>query len=171
MSADKFTNPEGSKPEWFSLVEADTRVQRNPRDRGIRVMALAAPLLLVSAGLLFAQSNGGQNAVATESTSISSPATNQVGPDPVTTASEGSSSLAVSSVNSNSATVSTTRQPATTNNKVASPAIGQEFVPPAPRLSPAASSNEGVDDALEGASGSEEDDSFEHEVSDEGDDD
>ena len=54
MSAKDFEGPGLSKPEWFSIVEADTRVKHTSGDHGsFRVLALAGLLLLTSTGLLF----------------------------------------------------------------------------------------------------------------------
>ena len=71
MDANEFENSEISKPEWFALADADTSIQKKPNDRRLRIMALARPLLLLSVGLSFAQTDHGQDALATEINSVS----------------------------------------------------------------------------------------------------
>lgn len=166
MSANQFEGPEAEKPEWFSIVEADTRVRHNVRDRRFRLMALAGPLLLISTGLLFAQASGSHNASATEGPSVSS------------TIASGSTELATSTdigVATNAVAInppiaqvaqsvsSPVAVPTVTNKETAAIAQGQGFVPPIPAVSPSSSTD---DDSVT----SDEEDS-DSEGTDEGDDD
>lgn len=51
-------SPENSKPEWFQMAEADA-IPTTPKSRkGIRLMALATPLLVLGVGLAYAQTQG-----------------------------------------------------------------------------------------------------------------
>ena len=51
-------SPENSKPEWFQMADADP-IPANPKSKkGIRMMALATPLLVLGAGLVYAQTQG-----------------------------------------------------------------------------------------------------------------
>ncbi len=51
-------SPENSKPEWFQMADADA-IPAAPKSRkGIRLMALATPLLVLGAGLAYAQTQG-----------------------------------------------------------------------------------------------------------------
>ncbi len=200
MSANEFKGQEGQTPEWFSLVESDTRIQKNRRDRGIRVMALAGPLLLISAGLLFAQTNEGQNASATDNTSIAAPATSGnseiassasadagVATNPVATGSSdssGSTPATATSAASGEGTVSASNGSAAPH---VAPSHSQESVKPAkpgatistPSTTPGftppvatAPQSSSDDDSVQGSSGhGEDDDAYEHGDSEEGDDD
>ncbi len=51
-------SPENSKPEWFQMAEADAVPATPKSKRGIRLMALATPLLVLGAGLSYAQTQG-----------------------------------------------------------------------------------------------------------------
>ncbi len=51
-------SPENSKPEWFQMAEADAIPAALKSKRGIRMMALATPLLVLGAGLAYAQTQG-----------------------------------------------------------------------------------------------------------------
>jgi hypothetical protein len=196
MSANEFKDQEGVKPEWFSLVENDTRIPKNPRDRGIRVMALAGPLLLISAGLLFAQTTEGQNASATVDSSIlasvkpgtSELARSSAGDVGVTTDSVGTSSAGMNISQSSSSTsladrsqiapsptrnavkpaVSTMVNPSTSVNTISPTATTQGFAPPAAGVSQASGDD---DEEFEGNGEHDDEDSYEHEDDDEGDDD
>lgn len=55
---------ENSKPEWFQMADADVTPPRTKSKRVIRIMALATPLLVLGAGLVFAQTQGSPTAVA-----------------------------------------------------------------------------------------------------------
>jgi hypothetical protein len=197
MSANEFKDQEGVKPEWFSLVETDTRIPKNPRDRGIRVMALAGPLLLISAGLLFAQTTEGQNASATVDSSIlasvkpgtSELARSSAGDVGVATDSVATSSASTNVSQSSSSTpvadrsqtapsstrdavkpaVSTMVNPSTAVNTISPTATTQGFAPPAAGVSQASGDD---DEEFEGNGEHDDDeDSYEHEDDDEGDDD
>lgn len=147
MSANQFEGSEANKPEWFSIIEADSRVRHNVRDRRFRLMALAGPLLLISIGLLFAQTTGAHNASATESQSVSS------------TIASGSTELAISTstdvgVATNTAAIksslaevaqsvtSPAAAPTVTKNEIATLSHGQGFVPPTPAVSPSSSTDD-----------------------------
>lgn len=71
-------SPENSKPEWFHMAEADDTPPRPRGKRVIRIMALAIPLLVLGAGLVFAQTQDTPNAVASAATSASTPASTPV---------------------------------------------------------------------------------------------
>ena len=51
-------SPENSKPEWFQMADADPMPATPKSKRGIRMMALATPLLVLGAGLAYAQTQG-----------------------------------------------------------------------------------------------------------------
>ena len=48
-------SPENSKPEWFHMADADPIPSKPKSKKGIRMMALATPLLILGAGLAYAQ--------------------------------------------------------------------------------------------------------------------
>ena len=60
---------ENSKPEWFQMTDADTIPPQAKGKRAIRIMALATPLLVLGAGLVFAQTQDSPTAVASAVTS------------------------------------------------------------------------------------------------------
>lgn len=84
------------KPEWFQMAEADGAPPRSIKQRS-RIGLLVAPLLIVSGGFIFAQSQDGSPATA------DSPAIGAQSQSPVsvpssqstTTSTDASSSLAV----------------------------------------------------------------------------
>jgi len=65
-------SPEISKPEWFQLADADTPAPKLKGKRAVRIMALATPLLVLGAGLVFAQTQDSPTAVASAATSTAS---------------------------------------------------------------------------------------------------
>ncbi|MBC7462997.1 MAG: hypothetical protein H7227_01905 [Actinobacteria bacterium] len=189
MSAPDFAGTESHKPEWFSLIDADPRIQHHPRNRRIRVIALAGPLLLISTGLLFAQASESQNASAKESSSISATVTSgnselassqAVVIDSVANgvvAEPGATSLVTvtsqtsrSPTNSNQSTFPPST-PSGTDIKLANLGKNQGFVAPAPFATKSFSSDDGDDDTDISDKSNGEDEGYEHEDSDEGDDD
>ena len=70
-------SPENSKPEWFQLADGDAILPRPRSKRAVRIMALATPLLVLGAGLVFAQTQESPSAVASAVTSPA-PRTTQV---------------------------------------------------------------------------------------------
>jgi len=62
-------SPENSKPEWFQMAQADAFEPKPKSKRVVRIMALATPLLVLGAGLVFAQTQDSPTAVASSSTS------------------------------------------------------------------------------------------------------
>lgn len=66
-------SPENSKPEWFQMADADDIALQSKSKRVIRIMALATPLLVLGAGLVFAQTQDSPSAVASGATSSTSP--------------------------------------------------------------------------------------------------
>lgn len=176
MSEHDFKGNQSGKPEWFSLVEADTRIQHNPRDRGFRIMALAGPLLLISTGLLFAQTNEGHNATAIESSAVSAPAkpgTNElassrpVAPDTVVdniATDPDKSALSSQSPGSPST-------PLIPSATLANPGINQGFVAPAPSTTQSFSDDDDDSVGSEAEDFDESDDEDEDEDFDESDDD
>lgn len=65
-----------NKPEWFQMAEADGVEPKPKRKRIVRIMALSTPLLVLGAGLVFAQSQESPSAVASVSSVALSPAAN-----------------------------------------------------------------------------------------------
>jgi hypothetical protein len=61
-------SPENSKPEWFQMADADATPPQPKSRRVIRIMALATPLLVLGAGLVFAQTQESPIAVASAAT-------------------------------------------------------------------------------------------------------
>ncbi len=51
-------SPEISKPEWFQMADADPIPAAPKSKKGIRLMAIATPLLVLGAGLAYAQTQG-----------------------------------------------------------------------------------------------------------------
>lgn len=72
-------SPENSKPEWFQMADADATPPQPRSKRVIRIMALATPLLVLGAGLVFAQTQDSPTAVASSVTSAATTAA-----DPIT---------------------------------------------------------------------------------------
>lgn len=77
---------QGSKPEWFQMAEADwaaspraknAKAVKVSRNNPIRLMAISAPLLVLGAGLLFAQTQQVPDAFAAASTTVTSSAPDQ----------------------------------------------------------------------------------------------
>ena len=62
-------SPANSKPEWFQLADGDAILPRPKSKRAVRIMALATPLLVLGAGLVFAQTQESPIAVASAVTS------------------------------------------------------------------------------------------------------
>ena len=62
-------SPANSKPEWFQLADGDVIPPRPKSKRAVRIMALATPLLVLGAGLVFAQTQESPIAVASAVTS------------------------------------------------------------------------------------------------------
>lgn len=87
-------SPENSKPEWFQMSEADGFGPEPRSKRVVRIMALATPLLVLGAGLVFAQTQDSPTAVASASTSLSSPAASA---DPIALSNTASPSPAAAS--------------------------------------------------------------------------
>lgn len=87
-------SPENSKPEWFQMSEADGFGPEPRGKRVVRIMALATPLLVLGAGLVFAQTQDSPTAVASASTSLPSPAASS---DPIALSNTASPSPEASS--------------------------------------------------------------------------
>ncbi len=80
-------NTENSKPEWFQLSQSDAFEPKPARKRALRVMALATPLLVLGAGLVYAQSQNSPVAVATalpQSSAAAAPSTQASDPIAIT---------------------------------------------------------------------------------------
>jgi len=75
---------ENSKPEWFQMTDADTIPPQPKGKRAAWIMALATPLLVLGAGLVFAQTQGSPTAVASAVTSAATSASTPAS-TPVTT--------------------------------------------------------------------------------------
>jgi hypothetical protein len=56
---------ENSKPEWFQMAQADAFEPKPASKKVLKIMALATPLFVLGAGLVFAQSQNSPSAVAT----------------------------------------------------------------------------------------------------------
>lgn len=69
---------ENSKPEWFQMAEADVFPPQSRGKRAVRIMALATPLFVLGAGLVFAQTQDSPTAVASAVTSAATPTTNPI---------------------------------------------------------------------------------------------
>lgn len=69
---------ENSKPEWFQMAEADVFPPQSRGKRVVRIMALATPLLVLGAGLVFAQTQDSPTAVASAVTSAATPTTDPI---------------------------------------------------------------------------------------------
>lgn len=69
---------ENSKPEWFQMAEADVFPPQSRGKRVVRVMALATPLLVLGAGLVFAQTQDSPTAVASAVTSPATPTSDPI---------------------------------------------------------------------------------------------
>ncbi len=64
--------PENSKPEWFHMADADATLPQPKGKPVVRIMASVTLLLLLGAGLVFAQTQESPIAVASPVTSASS---------------------------------------------------------------------------------------------------
>ncbi len=69
---------ENSKPEWFQMTEAEVFPPQSKGKRAIRIMALTTPILVLGAGLVFAQTQGSPTAVASAVTSPTAAAVDPV---------------------------------------------------------------------------------------------
>jgi len=67
-------SPENSKPEWFQMAEEDGFAPKSTRKRAIRIMALATPLLVLGAGIVYAQTQNSSPASATSTASAAAAA-------------------------------------------------------------------------------------------------
>lgn len=56
---------ENSKPEWFQMSQSDAFESKPASKRVLRIIALATPLFVLGAGLVFAQSQSTPGAVTT----------------------------------------------------------------------------------------------------------
>ena len=65
---------ENSKPEWFQMAEADVLPPQSRGKRAVRIMALATPLLVLEAALVFAQTQDSPTAVASAVTAAATSA-------------------------------------------------------------------------------------------------
>lgn len=66
-------SPENSTPEWFQMAQADA-FESKPKSRVVRIIALAIPLLVLGAGLVFTQTQDSPSAVASSGTNTVSTA-------------------------------------------------------------------------------------------------
>jgi len=57
-------NTENSTPEWFQMAQGDGFEPKPKGKRALRIMALTAPLFVLGAGLVFAQTQESPTAVA-----------------------------------------------------------------------------------------------------------
>jgi hypothetical protein len=62
---------ENSKPEWFQMSDADAFEPKPASKKVMRIMALASPLFVLGAGLVFAQGQSSPIALAPASAQIS----------------------------------------------------------------------------------------------------
>ena len=62
---------EDTTPEWFQMAQADGYEPRRKKNRGLRVAALTAPLFVLGAGLVFAQTQDGSTALASAGKPVS----------------------------------------------------------------------------------------------------
>lgn len=69
---------EETTPEWFQMAQADGYAPKPKKNRVLRAAALASPLFVLGAGLVFAQTQDTPTAVASASTTVAAadPATN-----------------------------------------------------------------------------------------------
>ena len=79
-------SPEKSKPEWFHMAEADAAPPQPKGRKVIRIMALATPLLVLGASMVFAQTQGTPTTLASAVTSAASPVATSTASTPVSTA-------------------------------------------------------------------------------------
>ena len=61
---------ENSKPEWFQMSEADAFEPKPASKKVLRIMALATPLFVLGAGLVFAQSQSSPSALASSAAAV-----------------------------------------------------------------------------------------------------
>ncbi len=61
---------EDTTPEWFQMAQDDGYAPKPKKNKVLRVAALATPLFVLGAGLVFAQSQGSPTAVASASASL-----------------------------------------------------------------------------------------------------
>ena len=61
---------ENSKPEWFQMAQTDAFEPKSGSKKLLRIMALAAALFVLGAGLALAQSQTTPNAVASPSATV-----------------------------------------------------------------------------------------------------
>jgi hypothetical protein len=61
---------ENSKPEWFQMAQADAFEPKSRSKKVLRVMALAAPLFVLGAGLALAQNQSSPSAVVSSAAAV-----------------------------------------------------------------------------------------------------
>ena len=66
---------ENSKPEWFQMTEAGAFPTVSKAKRALRIMALSAPLLVLGAGFVYAQSQNSPGTTASAASPISTATT------------------------------------------------------------------------------------------------
>lgn len=98
---------EDSTPEWFKMAQADGFEPKPKSKRVLRIMALATPLFVLGAGLVFAQTQDSPTAVASgvsSTASVSTSATPSADPislsTPAPTSSAPSTAVQVSQASS-----------------------------------------------------------------------
>ncbi|CAB4656547.1 MAG: hypothetical protein F2704_00985 [Actinobacteria bacterium] len=140
------------KPEWFEMAENDL-TPRPKFSRGVRIFALSAPLLALGIGFVFAQTQDGAPATASEST-VNASAT------PVTADVPAPGSASMESINvdplpvaanTSASTVATTASTVTPTT----PAPPTAGVSTPPQIAQPPAMGGGEDDGLEGNEGSE----------------
>ena len=143
--------PNENKPEWFQMADADASPRHNLRRR-VRILALSAPLVMISAGLVYAQTQNEAPATATETVApanVESPQTTNVQPTQNSTQSNTAPTKSVAAK-----TVSTIHSTA----KI-SKASETSAATPSPVLTPPSiqkpTSGGGNDDGVEGQEGGE----------------
>ena len=100
---------ENEKPDWFQMTEGDEIPRQRNIKRGVRVLAVTLPLLVLGTGFVVAQSHGGPGASANASVSSAS--------------SQGTSAQTLSSTENSPAPVTTTPSATPSATPFATPSI------------------------------------------------
>ncbi|MCX6429833.1 MAG: hypothetical protein NTX12_02485 [Actinobacteria bacterium] len=107
-----------SKPEWFQMADEDWATSpaavkmgvKTRRKNPIQLMAISAPILVLGAGLFFAQTQSAPTSFASPATTVAAPASN-----PSSSASSAPTESAAPVVNTPSSTVPMTNAPSASN--------------------------------------------------------
>lgn len=98
---------EDSTPEWFQMAQADGFEPKPTSKRMMRIMALATPLFVLGAGLVFAQTQDSPTAVASGlGSTVSTSATPSADPISLSTTPSATAPVTTTAATSNAVAIS-----------------------------------------------------------------